>query len=233
MGERCDARSARSPPPPAFRSAKRLSSPMENGVEISTPHGFWSWLVRAWFALTRRKIRLLRAGEIPSGGPALFAVSHPAGYLHSLVLSIAIERPVHCLLPKNLARGPLAGFLARHMGVILYEEELTSSQAGVQEALNVLVSGGALVVFGDQHATGDGVPVTVAGTAAALIEHAEAQRMSGGITVYPVHLFLPESTPLSREILIYIDSAIERTAGRAPAVAPEGEGRGFGGALET
>src|ERR1035437_6832014 len=133
MGERCDARSARSPPPPAFRSAKRLSSPMENGVEISTPHGFWSWLVRAWFALTRRKIRLLRAGEIPSGGPALFAVSHPAGYLHSLVLSIAIERPVHCLLPKNLARGPLAGFLARHID--RKSTRLNSSHANISYAV--------------------------------------------------------------------------------------------------
>ena len=206
---------------------------MENGAEISTPHGFWSWLVRAWFALTRRKIRLLRAGEISAEGPAVFVVSHPAGFLHALVLSITIERPVHCLLPRNLSSGPLSRFLARHTGVILYEDELPSSQAGVQDALNVLVRGGALVVFADQHATGDSVPGTVASTAAALIEHAEAQRMDGGIAVYPVHLFLPESTAQSREILIYIDSAIERTAGTAPAVAPEDETRGLATALET
>jgi len=205
---------------------------MENGVEISSRHGFWSRLVRAWFRLTRRRIRLLRAGEIPAEGPALFAVSHPAGYLHALVLSITIDRPVHCLLPKNLSPGPLSRFLARHMGVILYEEELTSSQAGVQEALNVLVSGGSLVVFADQHATSASVPGTVAGTAAALVEHAEAQLMGSGIAVYPVHLFLPESTPQSREILIYIDSAIVRPTGQA-AAAPNAETAGLVTALEA
>jgi len=206
---------------------------MENGAETSPRHGFWNRLVRAWFALTRRKIRLLRAGEIPAEGPAVFAVSHPAGYLHSLVLSITIERPVHCLLPRNLAPGPLAGFLARHMGIILYDDELASSEAGLQQALDVVASGGALVVFADQNAAGQSAPDTLASTAAALVKHAEAQHGGGRIAVYPVHLFLPESTPKSREILIYIDSAIATAAAKTTVVAPDDEAPDLAAALEA
>jgi hypothetical protein len=206
---------------------------MVNGVTISSRHGFWSKIVRAWFSLTRRRIRPLRASEISAEGAAVFAVSHPAGFLHALVLSITIERPVHCLLPKNLAPGPLSRFLAHHMGIVLYEDELASSEAGIQKALDVLANGGALVVFADQNAAGESVPGTLASTAAALIERAEARQMGGGIAVYPVHLFLPESTPQSREILIYIDSAIARTAGRATAVELDDERPSLAAALEA
>jgi 1-acyl-sn-glycerol-3-phosphate acyltransferase len=206
---------------------------MENGPGIAPSHGFWSRVVRAWFALTRRKIRLLRAGEIAVEGPALFAVSHPAGFLHALVLSLAIERPVHCLLPKYPAHGPLAGFLARHMGIILYEDELPASEATLREALDVLASGGALVVFADHHAARQSAPGALATTAASLVGRAEAQLVGRRIAVYPVHLFLPESTPQPREILIYIDSAIARPAGQTTAVAPDAETPDLATALEA
>jgi hypothetical protein len=206
---------------------------MENGVEISSRRGFWSRLVRAWFTLTRRKIRLLRASEVSAEGAAVFAVSHPAGFLHALVLSVTIERPVHCLLPKDLARGPLSRFLAHHMGIVLYEDELASSEAGMQEALDVVANDGALVVFADQNAAGESAQGALASTASALVEHAEAQHLGGGFAVYPVHLFLPESAPQSREILIYVDSAITRTAGSATVAAQDGERPRLASALEA
>ncbi len=194
---------------------------MENGPEIASNHGLWSNLVRAWFGLTRRKIRLLRAGKIAAEGPALFAVGHPAGFLQALVLSIAMERPVHCLLPSNLVRGALSRFLARHMGIILSEDDASASEASQREALEVLASGEALVVFADQTAGEQSAPGTLATTAASLIELAEAQIASGPITIYPAHLFLPDSTPQSREILIYIDPAIARPAGQASTAGAE------------
>ena len=188
---------------------------MEKGPGIPPSHGFWRWLVRAWFALTRRKIRLLQAGEMTAEGPALFAVSHPAGFLHGAgAVDQRLSAPSIVLLPERLARGPLAGFLARRMGIILYEGEGATSEATLQEAINVLANGGALVVFADQNAAGESVPGTLASTAASLVEQAEAQHAGRRVTVYPVHLFLPESTPRSREILIYVDSAIARPAGR-------------------
>ena len=99
---------------------------MEKVQAIPPSHGFYRGLVRGWFALTRRKIRLLHAGDMTAEGPALFAVGHPAGFLPALALSTAIERPVHCLLPKVSPVVPLARFLARHMGIILYEGEKPS-----------------------------------------------------------------------------------------------------------
>ncbi|HXW13395.1 MAG TPA: hypothetical protein VEN79_02705, partial [Terriglobia bacterium] len=69
---------------------------MENGQATPPSHGFWRGLVGGWFALTRRKIRLLHAGEMTADGPVLIAVAHPAGFLPALALSTAMERPVHC-----------------------------------------------------------------------------------------------------------------------------------------
>ena len=190
---------------------------MEKSSGIDARSGFWSSLIRVWFALTRRKIRLLRAHEVSVDGPGLFAVGHAPGFLHALVLSLAIERPVRCLLPRNLALGPLSGFLARQMGIILYDGELLESEASQGEALDILASGGALVVFADQTLTGESAEGAEANTAATLVARAEAQHP---ITVYPVHLLLPESGPKSREILIYVDSAIALPEGQAHALAP-------------
>jgi hypothetical protein len=141
--------------------------------------------------------------------------------LHALVLSMAIERPVRCLLPKSLAPGPLAKFFARHMGFILYEGERPASEATLREAVDVLASGGALVVFADQNAAGQSAPGTLASTAALLVGRAEAQHVGRKVAVLPVHLFLPESSAPSREILIYVDSVMARPEGRPPALAQD------------
>jgi hypothetical protein len=163
----------------------------------------------------------------------LIAVGHPAGFLPALALSTAIERPVHCLLPKSLARGPLAGFLARHMGIILCEGEKPPYEATLREAVEVLAGGGALVLFADQNAAGQGGPGTLASTAASLVGRAEAQPVGRRIAVYPVHLFLSEAAAQSREILIYVDSVLARPEGRPEAPAQDGETPAFVAALES
>ncbi len=205
---------------------------MEKGPGIPSSPGLYRWLIRRWFALTGRKIRMLQAGYVTAEGSALFAASHPAGFLPALVLVAAFERPVHCLLPKGFARGPLARFLARHLGVILYEGE-RPSEAALREAIDVLASGGALVVFTDQSAAGQRAPGTSATTAAALVSRAEAQHVGRHVTVCPVHLFLPDSAAQSREILIYVDSIMVRPEGR-PEMLSHGAGtQAFAGALES
>ena len=206
---------------------------MEKGPGIPSSSGLYRWLIRRWFALTGRKIRMLQAEDVTAEGPALFAVSHPAEFFPALVLVAAIERPVHCLLPKSLARGPLARFLARHLGVILYEGERPASEATLREAIDVLASGRALVVFADQSAAGESAPGPSASTAAALVCRAEAQHVGRRVTVCPVHLFLPESAAQSREILIYVDSIMVRPEGRPQALPPDGETGAFAAALES
>jgi hypothetical protein len=206
---------------------------MEQDQEIQRAGGFWLWLTRAWFALTRRKIRLLHAGDITADGPALFAVSHPVGFLHALVLAVAMERPVHCLLPQSLARGPLARFLARQLGMILFEDERPLSEAILREGIDVLSGGGALVVFADAGTAGHGAPDALASTAAALVWRAEAQHVGRRVAVHPVHLFLSKSTAQSREILIYVDLVMDRPEGRPTAVSQDADTQAFATTLET
>jgi len=206
---------------------------MENNQAIPPSHGFCRGLVRGWFALTRRKIRLLHAGDMIAEGPVLIAVGHPAGLLPALALATAIERPVHCLLPKSLVRGPLAGFLARHICIILCEGEKPASEEVPQEAVEVLAGGGALVVFADQNAAGQEGPGTLASTAASLVARAEAQPVGRRVVVHPVHLFLSEATAQSREILIYVDSVMARPEGKLKGLAQDGETPAFVAALES
>ena len=206
---------------------------MENAAGISPSQGFCRWFIRRWLALTRRKIRMLQAADVASEGPVLFAVSHPAGFLQVLILATAIKRPVHCLLPNRLARGRLARFLARHLGIILYEGESPASEATRLEAIDVLASGGALLVFADQSAAGLAAPGELASTAAVLVSLAKAQHLRRRVTVHPVHLFLPESAARSREILIYVDSAMARPEGPPAAPSRDTETPAFVAALES
>jgi hypothetical protein len=206
---------------------------MEKGPEIPPRPGLFRRLIRGWLALTGRKIRMLQAGDMTGEGPAMFAVSHAAGFLPALVLSTAIERPVHCLLPESLARGPLVRFLSRRLGIILHEGEKPTSEAILRKAIDVLASGGALVVFADQTPAGPGAPVALATSAAALVWRAEAQHLGRRVAVHPVHLFLPESPLPSREILIYVDSVLDRPQARPAAISPDAEPQAFVAALES
>jgi 1-acyl-sn-glycerol-3-phosphate acyltransferase len=205
---------------------------MENGPGTSQSQGFFRWSIRRWFALTRRKIRMLQAGDVVPEGPILFVVSHPAGFLHALALVMATERPVHCLLPKSLANGLLARFLGRQLGIILDEGVRPTSEAALQQAVTVLESGGAVAVFADQDAVGLAAPGTLATTAAALVLRAEAHHPGQEVTVHPVHLFLPQAAP-SREILIYVDSPLDRLDAPVAALSQEAATQAFVEALES
>lgn len=205
---------------------------MEKGPGTSRSQGFFRWLIRWWFALTGRKIRMLQAGDVVPEGPILFVVSHPAGFLQTLALVTAIERPVHCLLPKSLADGLLARFLARTLGIILDEGVRPTSELTLQQAVNVLESGAALVVFADQNAAGLASPRALASTAAELVWRAEAHRVGHDITVHPVHLFLPQVAP-AREILIYVDSPLDRLEANAAALSQDDMTQALVAALES
>jgi hypothetical protein len=190
---------------------------MERAPELPVQNGFWHRLVRAWLALSRRQIRLLRAGDVTAEGPALFAVSHPAGFLAALVLATAIERPVYCLLSTSLVPGALGRFLAHQLGFILFEGEKPIVEATLRKAIDVLARGGALVVFADAAAGGAAASRAPALTAAELVRRAEAQHVGRRVAVHPVHLFLPQTAKESREILIYVDTVLD-----PPEASPAG-----------
>ena len=204
---------------------------MEKGQGTSRNQGFFRWLIRGWFALTRRKIRTLQAADVVLEGPILLVVSHPAGFLPALAVVMAIERPVRCLLPKSLPNGFLARFLARQLGIILDEDVKPVSEVAFQEAVDVLESGGALAVFADQNAAGLAAPGTLASTSAALVLRAEAHLTGQEVTVHPVHLLLPQAAP-SREILIYVDSPLDCSETHAAEHSQDGATEAFIEALE-
>jgi hypothetical protein len=184
-------------------------------------------------ALTGRKIRMLQARDVTAEGPAVFAVSQPAGFSQALVLAAEFERPLRCMLPRSLVRGLLARFLSRRMGFILHESQRATSEATLREAIDVLASGGAVGVFADQNAAGQGAPGASASTAAALVWRAEAQHLGRHVAVHPVYLFFPESAAPSREILIYVDSAMARPEGRPAELSRDIATPAFAAALES
>jgi 1-acyl-sn-glycerol-3-phosphate acyltransferase len=190
-----------------------MSSSKEQGLQISSTGGLGRWLIRLLFALTFRKIRLLHAGDWNGGGPRLFTVSHPVSFLDALILATPFEQPVRCLVPKNLVRGPLAGFLARSAGIILWDDASPSTEATWQEAIDALASGETVAVFADQSPVTPAAPGALVSTAVTLVQKAEAQMPGQQVAVHPVYLDLPVS-PRSRELVIYVGSPLARRAAR-------------------
>ncbi len=206
---------------------------MENGPVTSPRHSVCNGFIRSWLALTGREVRLLQAGDVTTERPALFAISHPPVFLHALVLTTAIDPPIRCLLPSNLARGPLGQFIARCMGIILYEGDQPNSEAILQEAIEVLAGGGGLAVFADPTANESPEPGALTSTAAMLAWRSEAEHPGQRLAVHPVHLFLPESAMQSREILIYVDSPLAVPEGESTPPSSGGEMQSFAETLES
>jgi hypothetical protein len=198
--------------------AKGPSSAMHIRSGIPRSQGFYPALIRGWLAITRRKIRVLHAGDLGAEGAVLYAVSQPAGLLQAAVLSLSIQPPVRCLFPEDLARSRLAHFLASRLGMILYDREAPMSGAVLEQALEVLASRGALIMFAEQDATGLITAGKLAQNATLLLARAKTRHSGRIAAVRAVHVFMPEATP-SREILVYIDSLLSTSESRtAPTV---------------
>jgi 1-acyl-sn-glycerol-3-phosphate acyltransferase len=202
---------------------------MENSKGVSP----FRWLIRAWLALSARKIRLLQAGDILAQGPELFVVNHPAGLRETLVLASALERPVRFLLPERLACGRLARFLALRLDAIFFEADKPISEQVLSKAVDVLAAGEALLIFADSVAASQDATKVLAASAASIVWRAEGLRLGRSVTVRPVHLFLPEAGTPSREILIYVDSAIDRPPVEHPTTQLESDKQADIAALES
>ncbi len=202
---------------------------MQNGQGMSP----FRWLIRAWLALSRRRIRLLRGGDTPAEGPELFVVSHPAGLREALVLASALERPVRFLLPESLARAPLARFLAARLGGILFDAGKPLSQEVLRQAIDVLTAGEALVMFADASAASQNSAAALAVSAGSIAWRVEGQHPGRRVAIHPVHLFLPEAGTPSREILIYVDAAIDRPPTGTATTQLESDKQSLIAALES
>jgi len=186
---------------------------MESSTSVNTPipapanpgsYKFWRGVVRLWFALTLRKIRVLHEARLEGQGPALLVVSHPESFLDALILVAGLERPVRCLIPAGLVRGPLQLVLARGLGMITFLPE--NRQPALATCRALLSQQAAIVTFVEP---GPGQPVGGGGlamAAASIALGAESAPAGGlGLMLLAVHLFVPVGHLRTRELLIDID----------------------------
>jgi hypothetical protein len=165
---------------------------------------FWRGVIRLWFALTFRKIRVLHEERLKEPDPALLVVSHPESFLDALILVAGFERVVRCLIPAGLIQGLLQPLLARGLGMIRFLPE--KKELALDRCYALLGKKAALVTFvapGPAYlAKGSGLA-----TAAASIALEAERRHDGGLglRLFPVHLFLPVGHTHTRELLIDID----------------------------
>jgi 1-acyl-sn-glycerol-3-phosphate acyltransferase len=187
-------------------SANDLPDPTQ---AVSRSYRFVRGLVRIWFDLVFRKIRLLRGETVPASGAVILAVSHPASFLDALILVAALERQVRCLLDNNLLRGYWRGRLAQWLGIISYEPEGEGQRAALRAAREALAQHEAVAVFVEYQAAKSGNLAPVGLAAATLAVEAESQHAGQlGLSLFPVHMFLPVGRSQTSELVIHIDAPL-------------------------
>ena len=187
--------------------SSRNDLPGDAGTTLRN-NGFACSLVRVWFNLVGRKIRLLGSEKIPDSGPTILAVSHAPTFNAALSLVAASERPVSCLLDIELGfwRRSLAGWL----GMILCEPESESREVTAEAIRERRESGATLALFRELNATPRGdsdqsVPKVPPGPA----ELGIGRAVELGIPILPVHIFMPQGDDPSGEVLIHIGSPLK------------------------
>ena len=164
----------------------------------------WRGVIRLWFALTFRKLRILHEERLKGPAPALLLVSHPESFLDALLLVAGLERRVRCLIPARLVRGPFHSLLARGLGMISFLPE--NRPLAFEKCCALLAGKAALVTFVAPGPAHSGEGHGLAAAAASIAMEAE-RRNSGslGLRLFPVYLFVPVGHTHTRELLIDID----------------------------
>jgi len=178
----------------------------------SAVYRFLRWLVRLWLTLFFRTIRLLNAEAMPGSGAAVLTVNHAAGFFEALILVATFEREVRCLLARGLVPGLAHGLLARGLRMILYDAEGEGWRSVLEACSEALARRSAIAIFAEPEAR-SGEPSRSALTAAAIALEAESrqseyQPSGGGLSVWPVDLFLPVEPSKSTEVLVYVDQPL-------------------------
>jgi Acyltransferase len=166
-------------------------------------------LLRLWFSLNFRRIRVLQAEALSEPGATLLVVNHPSSFLDTLILIAALERQVYCLLEREFLRGPTRRLLARSLGVIEFEFQDQLWPSVVKSAYEILSLGGTILVFAKQQVSSSDEPATFAPAAVAIaIEALSGLAALPRLAIRAVHLFLPASRSQSGELIIQIDDPL-------------------------
>lgn len=179
----------------------------------SRDSGFYAFvrtLLRLWFSLVYRRLRVLREEALPTEGPALLVVNHPPGFVEALVLVAALKRQVHCVLDQSLLAGPVERLIARTLGMVAYTFQGEDWAAALEAVCEILSREGTVLIFIRPQA--QSVSGAVKGFAREAAEAAiEAEGYLGRqapLPVFPVHLFLPSASSAAGEAIIHIDDLL-------------------------
>jgi hypothetical protein len=195
-----------------FRSSRRPS--------VSGEYRLVRTLIRFFFTLLYGKMRAPGADDLPQSAPVILVVTHPPGFLDALFLVAVARRPIHYLLDRKHVAGAWRPFLARRLGMILYQREGESERQALQAACNVLGNLGAVAVFAepseiDQPSHFALFPATIA------LESESRNANQLDLHVVPVHLFIPTANFQPRELLAYFDRRIPSQTYMLPGKALE------------
>ncbi len=170
--------------------------------DIPFIYRFWRGVIRLWFALTFRKIRVLHEDRLLEPDPAFLLVSHPESFYDALILVAGFERQVRCLVLARLVKGLLPTILARGLGMIGYTPE--NLPATLETCRALLAENAAVVTFvapGPANSLG-----SLATHAASIALTAEGPNSAlGGLMLFPIHLFVPVGHARTKEVLVDVD----------------------------
>ena len=183
------------------------SAPLSGSAPAnSVVYRFWRGVIRLWFALTFRRIRVLHEERLIEAGPALLVVTHPESFLDATILVAAFERPVRCIIHAKLIDGLLAPLMARGLGMITMAPQAGNPPIPLEECCSVLTRGGVLATFLEPGPARPAGENRLTSMAASIAVEAES-RNSGDLRsmLFPVHIFLPVEHTHTSDLLIDVD----------------------------
>jgi hypothetical protein len=186
---------------------------MTTGTErISMWYRLSRGALRAGIELWGRPVRLLGMDRVPETA-AILAVCRPPRLLDALILVAGFERPIHCVVPDGLLRGP-SRILSRAVGMVSYRKEAASRHSAVRAGSEMLGAGEVLAVFVEagvaellEHHAGSALSIAREAWASAFPEQ-------DPLTL-PVHTFWPAGR--GNEILVHVGDPLNLGDDGGPA----------------
>jgi 1-acyl-sn-glycerol-3-phosphate acyltransferase len=173
---------------------------------------FRAWVMRAFsravLAVFYRRVEIIGAEHVPSGGPLIVAANHQNGLVDPMLLLAAVRRPLVPLAKSPLFRNPVvAPFLWAVGAIPVHRREDAMASDGVtaragaaqrnadlfERSVAALRSGRAIAIFPEGHSQPEPVLLPLrTGTARLLLSAETAEGGPVGVTLLPVGLIFHE-----------------------------------------
>ncbi len=177
---------------------------------VTSGYHFFRGLIRFWIALAYGKLQVLAAEDLPASSPAVFVANHRVGFLEALFLIAATDRQLCCLMERKQIHGVLQNFLARRLGIILFDADGEGWRRATETACNVLGNLGAIAIFTEFQPAEMRQPARFASSTANIVLEAESRNANQlDVMVVPVHLVLSCVRWRSGELVAFFDRRVK------------------------